>query len=90
MRKVFCRKFKKELEGLESQPFPGPLGELIYNSVSKEAWEEWQDLQIKIINEYRLNLSIKEDYEALKQQMLIFLGFEEGQNIKVGDPEQGN
>lgn len=90
MRKVFCKKFQKELEGLDSPPFPGPLGDLIYNSISKEAWKEWEELQIKIINEYRLNLSNREDYSALKNQMMIFLNLLDGENVAVGDPSKGN
>lgn len=89
MRKVFCSKYKQELDGLDSPPFPGDVGKRIYENVSKQAWQEWQDLQIKIINEYRLNLSLKEDYEALRDQMLIFLGLKEGMTAEVGDPEKG-
>lgn len=89
MRKVFCSKYKQELDGLDVPPFPGDVGKRIYENVSKQAWQEWQDLQIKIINEYRLNLSLKEDYEALRDQMLIFLGLKEGMTAEVGDPEKG-
>jgi len=88
-RKVFCAKYKIEAEGLEAPPLPGELGKKIFDSVSKKAWEEWEDLQIKIINEYRLNLSDKDDYNALKEQMLIFLGLKEGANLDVEDPERG-
>jgi len=88
-RKVFCAKYKIEAEGLEASPLPGELGKKIFDSVSKKAWEEWEDLQIKIINEYRLNLSDRDDYNALKEQMLIFLGLKEGANLDVEDPERG-
>ncbi|MCX7953211.1 MAG: oxidative damage protection protein [Deltaproteobacteria bacterium] len=89
MRKVFCAKFGQELEGLDSPPFPGKLGQIIFNQVSKRAWEEWKDLEIKIVNEYRLNLAYKEDYEALKEQMIVFLGLKEGEVLKTGDPDKG-
>ncbi|MAW32884.1 MAG: oxidative damage protection protein, partial [Proteobacteria bacterium] len=41
MRMVVCIKLKQNLEGLESQPFPGELGKRIFNEVSKVAWKEW-------------------------------------------------
>lgn len=56
-RTVFCVKLQKEAEGLDFPPMGGPLGQKIYDSVSKEAWEEWKKLQTTIINEYALNCS---------------------------------
>ena len=55
-RTVLCRKHKKELEGLERAPYPGPKGEAIFENVSKQAWQEWLSHQTMIINEKRLNL----------------------------------
>lgn len=50
-RTVFCRKYKQELEGLERPPYPGALGQEIYDNVSKKAWQEWTDHQTMLINE---------------------------------------
>ena len=50
-RMVFCRRFKKEMPGLETPPLPGAMGEDIFENVSRQAWEEWQKLQIMLINE---------------------------------------
>ena len=44
-RTVFCKKYKEELEGLISAPFPGEKGEEILNNVSKKAWEDWLEHQ---------------------------------------------
>ena len=41
MRKVFCKKYQEELEGLLTPPYPGPKGQDIFDNVSKKAWEEW-------------------------------------------------
>ncbi len=54
---ITCVKLKVESEGLDFQPFPGALGEKIYNNVSKIAWKEWLEKQKMLVNEYRLNLS---------------------------------
>jgi len=55
-RTVQCRKYNKELPGLDLPPFPGPKGEEIFNTVSKQAWGEWITHQTTLINEMRLNM----------------------------------
>ena len=68
--KVFCVKFQKEMQGLDEIPFEGhPLGQRIYENVSKEAWKMWVEHMKMIMNEYRLNLGTKEAQEFLIQQM---------------------
>ncbi|HXR75214.1 MAG TPA: oxidative damage protection protein [Bryobacteraceae bacterium] len=70
VRTVFCAKLKKELPGLDEAPFDGhPLGQRIYENVSKEAWTMWVDQMKMIMNEYRLNLGTPEAQEFLLQQM---------------------
>lgn len=44
----------REAEGLERIPYPGELGQRIYDQVSKEAWQKWLRHQTMLINEYRL------------------------------------
>ncbi len=72
-RNVFCLKEKKEIEGLSTPPFGGKLGFFIYENISKKSWNHWVDLQMKIINEYRLDLSNKNDKKSLFSQMIAFL-----------------
>ena len=71
--KVFCRRFKKELPGLETPPFPGAAGEEIFSTVSQRAWQEWQNLQTMLINENQLDLSNKENRKWLNDQMERYL-----------------
>ena len=40
-RKVNCVKLNKEAEGLDFPPYPGALGNKIFENVSKEAWAGW-------------------------------------------------
>jgi Fe-S cluster biosynthesis and repair protein YggX len=69
-RTVFCVKFQKEMEGLDEVPFDGhPLGQKIFDNVSKEAWKMWVERMKMIMNEYRLNLGTKQAQEFLIQQM---------------------
>lgn len=53
---VQCRRYNKELPGLDLPPFPGPKGEEIFNTISKQAWSEWIAHQTTLINEMRLNM----------------------------------
>ena len=54
-RTVKCIVLGEEAEGLERPPYPGELGQRIYESVSKEAWQRWLRHQTMLINEYRLS-----------------------------------
>lgn len=54
-RMVQCVRLGREAEGLTRQPWPGELGKRVYDSVSREAWQEWLGHQTMLINEYRLN-----------------------------------
>lgn len=76
-RTVACRKYGEELEGLDTPPLPGPAGEEIFNTVSKKAWLEWQDLQTMLINEKALNLRDPEARKYLTEQRQRFLDNEE-------------
>ena len=69
-RTVFCAKLQKELPGLDEVPFEGhPLGQRIYDNVSKEAWNMWKEHLKMLMNEYRLNLGTKEAQEFVIKQM---------------------
>lgn len=69
-RRVMCVKFGKEMVGLDEPPFDThPLGQKIFESVSKEAWKMWVEHMKMLMNEYRLNLGTQEAQEFLLQQM---------------------
>ncbi|MFM1886914.1 MAG: hypothetical protein RL026_2071 [Pseudomonadota bacterium] len=53
-RTVQCVLLKSEAEGLARPPYPGELGQRIYENVSKEGWQRWVKHQTMLINEYRL------------------------------------
>ena len=40
-RKVFCTKFQRELPGLDAPPWPGELGQRIFEHISAQAWKLW-------------------------------------------------
>lgn len=89
-RLVKCLKLNKELPGLEKPPFPGEIGQKIYDRISLEAWKMWRDdMQIKVLNEYRLNMGDKTDYAVLVEQMLMFLNLKDGTVADVENAERG-
>lgn len=68
-RRVNCIKLNQEVEGLDRQPYPGELGQRIFEQVSKAAWQEWLRAQTILINEKRLNPLDPEARQFLEQQM---------------------
>lgn len=59
-------------EGLTKPPFPGELGQRIYNQVSQTVWNEWLNHQTMLINEYRLSMIEPKARVFLKQEMEKF------------------
>ena len=72
-RMVQCIKLKQEKEGLEFPPYPGDIGTKIWQSVSKEAWSNWVNIQTRIVNENRLNLADARARRYLEEQMQRYL-----------------
>jgi Fe-S cluster biosynthesis and repair protein YggX len=73
MAEVKCVKCGLTAAALERAPFTGSLGEKIAQNVCQSCWKEWTDTQIKVINEYQLNLVDEKARNYLRDQMKIFL-----------------
>ena len=71
-RTVKCILLGKEAEGLDWLPYPGDLGQRIYDNVSKEAWQRWLAHQTMLINEYRLTPIEPEARKMLEGEMEKF------------------
>jgi len=52
---VNCILLGEEAEGLDYAPYPGELGQRVFENVSKQAWQRWLEHQTMLINEYRLS-----------------------------------
>ena len=81
-RTVFCEVLKREAEGLERPPHPGPLGQRIYESVSKEGWKKWLERLAAIVNESRLSTADPASIAIIEEHMRGFL-FGEGNMGKL-------
>jgi Fe-S cluster biosynthesis and repair protein YggX len=75
---VQCVVLGSEAEGLDRAPWPGELGQRIYQNVSKEGWQRWQARQTMLINENRLVAIEPEARRFLTAEMKKFL-FGEGE-----------
>ncbi|CAN5232517.1 oxidative damage protection protein [soil metagenome] len=82
-RIIHCLKLDKEAEGMAAPPYPGELGQRIYSSICKEAWQLWLQRQTMFINEYRLVLTDAKAREFLRQEMEKFL-FGGGDELPAG------
>ena len=79
-RMVQCAKLGKEAEGLDRPPYPGALGQRIYDCISKEAWQQWMGHQTILINENRLSVIDPKHRAFLEEQMEKFL-FEDSAEV---------
>jgi Fe-S cluster biosynthesis and repair protein YggX len=55
-------------------PFAGPLKERMLSSICSNCWKEWEGMEVKVINEYRLNFLEPAHREMLRKACLDFLG----------------
>jgi Fe-S cluster biosynthesis and repair protein YggX len=82
-RMVHCVKLGRELPGLDTPPWPGALGQRIFDNVSEEAWEAWEERMKMILNELRLLPFQKEAQKIMAQQMEEYF-FGEGSALPAG------
>ena len=71
-RTVKCQLLGKEMPGLGYAPYPGELGQKIYDNISQEAWQKWLGHQTMLINEYRLTPMEPEARKYLEAEMENF------------------
>jgi Fe-S cluster biosynthesis and repair protein YggX len=69
---VHCVKLGKEAEGLDVPPYPGELGQRIFENVSREAWQLWLQQQTILINEHRISPIDPEARRFLETEMEKF------------------
>ncbi len=74
---VLCKKYQRDMDGLDNPPYPGPKGQEIFDNVSKQAWQEWQAHQTLLINEHQLNMMEPDARQFLQQEMDKFMAGED-------------
>ena len=77
-RMVQCVVLGSEAEGLDAQPYPGAVGQRIFETVSADGWRQWLERCQMIINENGLNTADPQSMELIEQHMVGFF-FDEGE-----------
>ncbi len=72
-RTVFCARLQCDAKGLSKPPYPGALGQRIFEEVSESAWLAWRSHQTMLINEYRLSPIDPKARKFLEEEMQKFL-----------------
>ncbi len=86
---VHCAMLDEQLPALEKPPFPGELGERIYNEISNYGYRLWNERATLLINHYGLNMADPRAQEFLFQQMEEFFFGGGGAPISGGAPGKG-
>jgi Fe-S cluster biosynthesis and repair protein YggX len=57
-------------------PFPPAVKDKVLASVCAACWREWEDMEVKVINEYRLSFLDPEHRSVLQRACLEFLALQ--------------
>ena len=77
MAMVHCSRCGNTAEGLERPPLPGPVGERVHRETCSACWRDWLEMQVKVINEYRITPAEPEQFDFLLGQMKVYLNLGE-------------
>ncbi|MFN2138247.1 MAG: oxidative damage protection protein [Candidatus Promineifilaceae bacterium] len=86
---VQCSKLHEELPALERPPFPGDLGQRIYENISHYAYRLWGEQATLLINHYGLNMADPRAQEFMFEQMQSFFFNEGPQAPLAGETSSG-
>ncbi len=70
---IECTRCKKQAAPPESVPFPGKLAEEIRSKTCAACWAEWEQAEVMVINEFRLDFMNPESQDVLIRHMREFL-----------------
>lgn len=73
MSQVQCSRCGATAEGLERAPLPGRPGAAVLDQTCSSCWDEWKRVQVKLINEYRIDVLNPDHYAKLIDEMGAFL-----------------
>ena len=72
-----CTRCGAEGPRLDAAPYPNATGRRILEEICGGCWAEWRDLEVKIINEYQLNMLERTHRKTIQTQLRSFMKFEE-------------
>jgi Fe-S cluster biosynthesis and repair protein YggX len=77
---VACSRCGRAAEALETPPLPDKIGEEIQARCCRDCWSAWQQAEVMVINELRLNFMDPKAPDILHLHMREFLGLEPNQS----------
>ncbi len=87
---VHCARCERDAPAVSSRlTFSGELAERIRAGVCQSCWREWLEMQIKVINEYRLHMGEPEHRKALNKFAEQFFRFDGGDGSLGAGPQGG-
>ncbi|MGM0578445.1 MAG: Fe(2+)-trafficking protein [Myxococcota bacterium] len=90
MATVFCKRCDKDGPEIEARlTFSGDFADSIRANICADCWREWMDMQIKVINEYRLHMGEASHRETLASVAAQFFRLDGGSGELGPGPEGG-
>ena len=74
MAEITCKRCGKPGEPPTDVTWGGEIGEAIQKTICATCWAEWEDMSVKIVNEYRLSMANPEHYRMFVDQLKQFVG----------------
>ena len=84
---VRCEETGPAIEGLIT--FAGAFGADIRARVCHACWQEWSDMQIKVLNEFRLHMGEPSHRQQIQDYAYKFFRMDGGEGLMVAGPEGG-
>ena len=84
---VRCEEMSPSIEGFIS--FAGDFGQDIRARVCQACWEEWSDMQIKVLNEFRLHMGEASHRKQIQDYAFRFFRMDGGDGLLGAGPEGG-
>lgn len=69
---IECSRCSRTAAGLDRAPYPGELGKQLLANACADCWAEWQNMEVMVINELRLNFMDPRSMEVLAQHIRDF------------------
>jgi len=76
MSSVICTRCRLDRPTIPEMPYPGDLGAEVLQKVCGLCWAEWQQTEVIVINELRLDFMDPKSHDTLVLHMREFLGLD--------------
>lgn len=73
---VLCNRCRLEKPPVRGVPWGGALGEEIQSKICVDCWAEWENTEVMVINELRLNFMDPKSQEVVVKHLREFLALD--------------